>query len=40
MSGYTDSMIGDKGALTPDTAFLQKPFTSSVLADKIREVLG
>jgi CheY-like chemotaxis protein len=37
VSGYTDDSITDYGAL--DAAFLEKPFTSSVLARKVREVL-
>jgi two-component system cell cycle sensor histidine kinase/response regulator CckA len=39
MSGYTDGEIAERG-LGPDGAFLQKPFTSDVLARKVREVLG
>ena len=39
MSGYTDDMITRTGRLTPNTAFLQKPFTSDVLLRKVREVL-
>jgi two-component system, cell cycle sensor histidine kinase and response regulator CckA len=39
MSGYTDDAIGRQGVLDPDTPFLQKPFTGTSLARKVREVL-
>jgi two-component system cell cycle sensor histidine kinase/response regulator CckA len=39
MSGYTDDIITSGGVLEPGLAFLQKPFTPSVLAEKVREVL-
>ncbi len=39
LSGYTDDALGDKGVLDPDVAFLQKPFTTAALAQKVREVL-
>jgi PAS domain S-box-containing protein len=39
MSGYTDDRIVEDGALTPGTAFLQKPFNPGGLAQKVREVL-
>ena len=38
-SGYTQEAIDRNGELEPGTAFLQKPFTPLVLANKIREVL-
>jgi CheY-like chemotaxis protein len=38
-SGYTQEAIDRGGELEPGTAFLQKPFTPSVLASKVREVL-
>lgn len=38
-SGYTQEAIDRGGELEPGTAFLQKPFTPSALASKIREVL-
>ncbi len=39
MSGYTDDAILHHGALDPGTVLLEKPFTSSALARKVREVL-
>jgi two-component system, cell cycle sensor histidine kinase and response regulator CckA len=39
MSGYTYNVIAEDGNLESGVAFLQKPFTPSVLADKVREVL-
>jgi signal transduction histidine kinase/ActR/RegA family two-component response regulator len=39
MSGYTPQAILHHGELEADTFFLQKPFTPSSLAAKIREVL-
>ncbi len=39
MSGYTDDMITRTGRLTPNTAFLQKPFTTEIFLRKVREVL-
>jgi len=39
MSGYTGDTIVRHGVLEPGIAFLQKPFTPSDLAHKIREVL-
>jgi two-component system cell cycle sensor histidine kinase/response regulator CckA len=39
MSGYTDGSIVNHGALDPDAAFLQKPFTPEALAQKLRTVL-
>jgi two-component system cell cycle sensor histidine kinase/response regulator CckA len=39
MSGYSGSAIIHDGSLEPGAAFLQKPFTPSVLAQKVREVL-
>ena len=39
MSGYTDDAIVRHGELKPGTPFIQKPFTASGLATKVREVL-
>jgi two-component system, cell cycle sensor histidine kinase and response regulator CckA len=39
MSGYTDNVIAQGGVLEEGLAFLQKPFTPRVLAQKVREVL-
>ncbi|MCE9638484.1 MAG: PAS domain S-box protein [Planctomycetes bacterium] len=39
MSGYTERVSADKGALPPGAAFLQKPFTVAKLEQKIREVM-
>jgi len=39
MSGYTDDAVVHRGVQVADTAFLQKPFTLTDLAGKVREVL-
>jgi signal transduction histidine kinase/ActR/RegA family two-component response regulator len=39
MSGYTDSAIVHQGVLNPGIAFLPKPFTPSILAGRVRQVL-
>jgi PAS domain S-box-containing protein len=39
MSGYTDDAVVRHGVLSPETAFIQKPFTGDTLARKVREVL-
>jgi two-component system cell cycle sensor histidine kinase/response regulator CckA len=39
MSGYTEEAIVQHGVIKPGIAFLNKPFTSEALGEKIREVL-
>jgi len=39
VSGYTDDAVVRHGVLASDYAFLQKPFTPTTLAQKVREVL-
>jgi CheY-like chemotaxis protein len=39
VSGYTDTAMARSGLLDTDVAFLEKPFTPSRLAHKVREVL-
>jgi CheY-like chemotaxis protein len=39
MSGYTDNAIVHQGVLDQGTAFLQKPYSPTSLAKKVREVL-
>jgi PAS domain S-box-containing protein len=39
MSGYTDDVVIQRGLVTADVAFLQKPFTPAGLAQRVREVL-
>jgi FixJ family two-component response regulator len=39
MSGYTDSAIVHHGLLDAGTAFLQKPFSATVLVRKVRAIL-
>jgi Response regulator len=39
MSGYTDDEIMRRGVLDGRTAFLQKPFTPTQFANKVRAVL-
>jgi len=39
MSGYTANVIAHHGVLDEDIAFIQKPFSMTDLAEKLREVL-
>jgi PAS domain S-box-containing protein len=39
MSGYTEEAIVQRGVIQPGIAFLNKPFTSDALAEKISEAL-
>ena len=39
MSGYTDNAIVHQGMLDPGISFMQKPFTTSTLFRKVRQVL-
>ena len=39
MSGYTADIIGRRGVLDQDIAFLEKPFTQQSLAAKVRQAL-
>jgi DNA-binding NtrC family response regulator len=39
MSGYTDGAVVNNGILQKEVAFLQKPFTPTGLAERVREVL-
>lgn len=39
MSGYTEDIIAHHGILDPGIHFIQKPFTSQKLTQKIREIL-
>jgi len=39
MSGYTDHAMVEHWELSPDTAFLQKPFPPSAMVAKVRQIL-
>jgi two-component system cell cycle sensor histidine kinase/response regulator CckA len=39
VSGYSEESLADRGILAEHRAFLDKPFTSSMLARKLREIL-
>ncbi|HKW65014.1 MAG TPA: PAS domain S-box protein [Candidatus Acidoferrum sp.] len=40
MSGYTNNVIGENGALEEGLSFLQKPFTPRALTQRVRETLS
>ena len=40
MSGYTEGVVSNKGALTPGDAFIAKPITPSALSRAVRGVLS
>jgi len=40
MSGYTDDAVLRRGLIAADTNFLHKPFTTGVLASRVRQVLN
>ena len=39
MSGYSDEAVYRHGEISPNAAFIEKPFTDRTLARKVREVL-
>ena len=39
VSGYANDVLDARGGLEPSTEYLQKPFTPSVLLDRVRELL-
>ena len=39
MSGYPDEAVYRHGEISPNAAFIEKPFTDRTLARKVREVL-
>ena len=40
MSRYSDDAVARHGVLDPGTVLIQRPFTPSQFADKVREALG
>jgi DNA-binding NtrC family response regulator len=40
MSGYTDNVIAHHGVLDDGIKFLQKPFSTKALAEKLDEIFG
>ncbi|HYW85658.1 MAG TPA: response regulator, partial [Spirochaetia bacterium] len=40
MSGYTSDVIAHRGVLEEGVSFISKPFSLTVLAEKVREILG
>jgi hypothetical protein len=39
MSGYLDDALGDKSTLSTQVHFIQKPFSPSAIALKVRAIL-
>jgi YesN/AraC family two-component response regulator len=39
ISGYTADIVAQRGILDQETNFLQKPFTTKALAEKIHSIL-
>jgi two-component system cell cycle sensor histidine kinase/response regulator CckA len=39
MSGYTDGALLHRGVLAPGTAFIQKPFTSGMLVERVATII-
>jgi len=40
MSGYSEQIVLENGAMAGDAAYIDKPFTARSLAEKVREALG
>lgn len=39
-SGYLEAELRASGEIRPESLFIQKPFTSKQLLDKVREIIG
>lgn len=39
MSGYMDNALGEQGVLSANVNFIQKPFSPTVIAQKVRDIL-
>jgi two-component system, cell cycle sensor histidine kinase and response regulator CckA len=39
MSGYMDDTLGDRGILSTNANFIQKPFSPRAIAKKVRDIL-
>jgi two-component system, cell cycle sensor histidine kinase and response regulator CckA len=39
MSGYMDDTLGERGILTTNANFIQKPFSPRAIAQRVREIL-
>ena len=39
MSGYMDDTLGDRGVLSTNANFIQKPFSPRAIAKKVRDIL-